>query len=334
MNSVIEELRDAAQAAQAGEPVGHRRYRLRHSFEHETATTTRFGTHLPPAILLQVESDPSNLGPTGDTIVSESTRALVDSGSPKISRTDGLSEVSSLYRRRGGADWGGVLSAAFSAMPAAIASSTSPVAGVLATAGVAELALAAVRSWQANRRRTPEEIVATLPEAGPIRQHAGLAAIEWLRRFLHISLDRCFRIAHVSPATYYSWRSKPDTVVRPNTVEALLRVTASIRLLESAVGASTARQILIAGSPNLLDQLSEGSEEFEGALRAIFERAQPSVERLPPRMEEARSILDRLRSLDVAAAANADPRPLGSARQPDEQAVDGIDGGSDIESGA
>jgi hypothetical protein len=155
-------------------------------------------------------------------------------------------------------------------------------------------------------------------DAGPT--HPGLAGIEWLHAFLGegVSRDHALKIARVPPATFYAWQSKPLSAVRPKTIAHLLRVNASLKLLETAHGSEHAHVILNSGSPNLLHQLFSGGAEAEAALERIADRAQPAAVTSPAaRVVDRNDLLARLRSLDAAAESQPDPSPLGGAAQID-----------------
>ena len=323
--TTVEHLRDIAQANQARESVGHHRFSRNRPFGG-AAIATPTGTKLPTGRPIQADSWHSSSQSTGGYELDRRLLSLRQSGIPPVSTTDGLLQLSELYddiRRR---DWVEIVSAALAAIPSV--GTTSPGIDVL-SAGVSGLVSSAVRAWQAARLRSLESFVASIPEEHPSRGHAGIAAIDWLRAFLGISLDRVFRIGHISPATYYAWKAKPSSGVRPATIESLLRVVASVKVLESARGAEDTRRTLLVGSPTFLDRLAGEGEAFEQALRELDDLARPTVESPPPRMTDPVSIMERLRSLDTAAAGNTDPRPLGSARQLSGQADDS----SDVEDG-
>lgn len=161
--------------------------------------------------------------------------------------------------------------------------------------------------------------------------HPGLAGIEWLHAFLGegVSRDHALKIASVPPATFYAWQNKPLSAVRPKTIAHLLRVNASLKLLETAHGSEHAHVILNAGSPNLLHQLVSGGAEAEAALKRIADRAQPAETSPAARVADRSELLARLRSLDAAAESQPDPSPLGGAAQIDtglaEQLRDDMD---------
>jgi hypothetical protein len=106
-------------------------------------------------------------------------------------------------------------------------------------------------------------------------------------------------------------------MVRPKTIERLLRVTASVRLLVTAVGEERARTLLMSGSPNLLDRLSGSSRVADRALRTIAEEARPALVSPPERVTDVDAMLARLHDLDAAADAWPDDAPLGDAAQVD-----------------
>jgi len=156
------------------------------------------------------------------------------------------------------------------------------------------------------------------PSPAPTAAHAGLTDVEWLKTFLGVSRDRVLQISGISPATFYSWQSRPESTVRPKTVERLLRVVASIKLLGSALGWKPARLALNAGSPTLLDQLAGEPAAVEAALRKISKLAQPELRQPARTAADARSILARLQLLDVEAEERPDPNPLPIAARIDE----------------
>jgi hypothetical protein len=155
--------------------------------------------------------------------------------------------------------------------------------------------------------------------AEPATAHPGLTAVAWLRDFLCVSRDRVLQISGISPATFYSWQSRPESAVRPKTISRLLRVTASLKLLTAALGADAALLTLNVGSPTLLDQLAGRPAEVEAALKGIAEQAQPVVTRPVQPMTDSRSILAALRLLDIAAELDPDPNPLPPATRIDER---------------
>jgi hypothetical protein len=173
-------------------------------------------------------------------------------------------------------------------------------------AGLPPAIVKALQIW--NTRREISD-----PVDPTTRRHAGIAAVGWLCSNLSIARDRALRIAHVPQATYYSWVAKSDTVVRPKSVEHLLRVTSSLKLLESALGPEMARLVLTSGSPSLLDQLEDTPADAEAALHVIGERSQPQIAAPLNRVTDTHHILASLRRLDAISTRPPDPDPLGPA---------------------
>ena len=145
--------------------------------------------------------------------------------------------------------------------------------------------------------------------------HAGTEAVDWLRDFLEVSRDTALAVGQVSSATYYSWKSKPNSAVRPKTVARLLRVTATLRLLERSVGREEAGYLIRHGSPSLLERLQNAGDEFEQALDELAELAAPRVSRRPRRLASQEDALAQLAALEADDKAVAGLRPLGSARE-------------------
>jgi hypothetical protein len=143
-----------------------------------------------------------------------------------------------------------------------------------------------------------------------------LQRVEWLRDFLSVSREQALLIAGIPTATYYSWRKNPEVAIRPNTVERLGRVVATIRLLEAAVGGERTRDLLNSGHPTLIAQLAGEPETFEKALGIIAEMGRPVIERPVRRAKDRAQILERLSMLDDAADAAWRDGPPGPSTSP------------------
>ncbi len=146
--------------------------------------------------------------------------------------------------------------------------------------------------------------------------HPGLRNVEWLRDFLSISRDQAFAVAGVAPATFYAWQGNPTATVRPKTVAQLMRVTASLRLLERAVDRLRCRELLTSGSPSLIDDLTDGGERAEAALRSIIGFAEPAAAHVPiRRVITAEEMVAALEDLETSTETEPDTEPLGSAKR-------------------
>jgi hypothetical protein len=89
---------------------------------------------------------------------------------------------------------------------------------------------------------------------GP-RQHAGLRAVDDLRRWLTLTIVDIARIAWLSESTIYWWRQHPTSVVRPSKVDRLLALHALVGGMVAEFGEDDTRRWFRFGNPSPLDQL-------------------------------------------------------------------------------
>lgn len=313
MTTAMDELRDVQAAALSGKSLGDYR-RSRTSRRDVSIIVTPPGTRVAKPKIRR-ESGLSQSHVTGEGVVVNPAlgllRATTFEGTPTIGLPVGFRQSSGFVRT----NWATVISDAVDWIPAMIVE-TAALSTSERSAGLSFLAASALRSWHAARGSGGQSRNQTS------RRHAGISAIKWVCGYLDISQDRALRIGHVSPATFYSWIAKPDTAVRPKTVEHLLRVTASLKLLEAALKSKDSRYVLTAGSPSLLDRLAGDTASAETALRLVADRVEPRRVTPPRRVTDPGSILAQLEQLDVISEATEDPNPLGPAISLDEGDAD------------
>lgn len=153
------------------------------------------------------------------------------------------------------------------------------------------------------------ELATSPPETAHLR-HSGISGVEWLRTFLHVSRDRALELAGVSPATFYSWRERPSSTVRPKTIERLTRLVSSLRLAERSIGRDACVELVAAGSPSILDRLARSGSDFDEALSELMELARPRERRGRRRSFDRGDIMRQLGGVEEAAEQSPPSRPL------------------------
>jgi hypothetical protein len=99
------------------------------------------------------------------------------------------------------------------------------------------------------------------------RTHPGTLALEQLRTWLQLPLDRIVGVVALSPSTRAYWRSHPEAPLRLAKGGRLLRLRDAVGLLVGEVGAERARAILF-GEHWLERPLDEGDlARLEGRVR-------------------------------------------------------------------
>jgi hypothetical protein len=85
--------------------------------------------------------------------------------------------------------------------------------------------------------------------------HAGLRAVDDLRRWLSLTVADIVRIAGISESTIYWWAEHPTSIPRPAKIDRLLGLQALVWGLVEDLGEATTRQWFRAGHPSPLDRL-------------------------------------------------------------------------------
>lgn len=133
--------------------------------------------------------------------------------------------------------------------------------------------------------------------ATPRTENIGTETVMWLRDLLGLTQERACRAGHVSVPTFYLWRKKPDSIVRPATIADGLRLRSTLELAISRLGREDLVRILKSGSPSLLDQLM-AEETWEGVVATIAALGQPAITSPAARGGEVEDYLERLDQLD------------------------------------
>jgi hypothetical protein len=122
---------------------------------------------------------------------------------------------------------------------------------------------------QLSEEAEPSEATPTIRDAiGAGRDlHAGLRAVDDLRRWLSLNVADIARIAGLSESTVYWWAEHPTSVPRPAKIDRLLGLQALAWGLVEDLGQVRARQWFRTGRPSRLDRLRRDP----GALPAIEE---------------------------------------------------------------
>jgi hypothetical protein len=106
--------------------------------------------------------------------------------------------------------------------------------------------------------------------------HAGLRAVDDLRRWLSLSVAEIVRIAGLSESTVYWWAEHPASTPRPAKIDRLLGLQALAWGLVEDLGEPMTRRWFRAGSPSPLDLLRRDP----GALPVVEERGYRLLQRL------------------------------------------------------
>jgi len=86
-------------------------------------------------------------------------------------------------------------------------------------------------------------------------EHAGLRAVEDLRRWLTLTIADIARIAWLSESTIYWWMQHPISTVRPAKVDRLLGIHALASGLVDELGEDGTRRWFRFGNPSPLHRL-------------------------------------------------------------------------------
>lgn len=106
--------------------------------------------------------------------------------------------------------------------------------------------------------------------------HAGLRAVDDLRRWLTLNVADVARIAGLSESTVYWWAEHPTSIPRPAKVDRLLGLQALASGLVEDLGRAKARQWFRTGRPSRLDRLRRNPE----ALSAVEEQGYKLLQQL------------------------------------------------------
>jgi hypothetical protein len=132
--------------------------------------------------------------------------------------------------------------------------------------------------------------------------HAGLRAVDDLRRWLSLSVAEVARIAGLSESTIYWWAEHPTSTPRPAKIDRLLGLQALAWGLVEDLGEPMTRQWFRAGRPSPLDRLRRDP----GALPVVEEQGYKLLQRLAnKRLADAgRPVTDDDDQRDVARLAD------------------------------
>jgi hypothetical protein len=134
--------------------------------------------------------------------------------------------------------------------------------------------------------------------------HAGLRAVDDLRRWLSLSVAEVARIAGPSESTIYWWAEHPTSTPRPAKIDRLLGLQALAWGLIEDLGEPMTRQWFRAGRPSPLDRLRHDPE----ALPVVEEQGYKLLQRLAnKRLADAgpgRPVTDDDDQRDVARLAD------------------------------
>lgn len=86
-------------------------------------------------------------------------------------------------------------------------------------------------------------------------RHAGLRAVNDLRRWLSLTASDVARLGGIGESTIYWWTDHPTSVPRPAKIDRLLRLQALVWGLIDDLGETITRQWFRAGHPSPLDRL-------------------------------------------------------------------------------
>jgi hypothetical protein len=106
--------------------------------------------------------------------------------------------------------------------------------------------------------------------------HAGLRAVDDLRRWLTLNVADIARIAGLSESTVYWWAEHPTSVPRPAKLDRLLGLQALAWGLVEDLGPAEARQWFRSGHPSPLDRLCRDP----GALSAVEDQGYKLLQQL------------------------------------------------------
>lgn len=157
--------------------------------------------------------------------------------------------------------------------------------------------------------------------ATPRTENVGVETVTWLRDFLATSQERACAYAHVPLATFYMWRKKPNSVVRPASVSDGLRLRATLELAASLLGRDEVVRLISSGHPSVLDRLGSATT-WNDAVGAIAALSTPDLTRPAQPMNEADSYLERLNDLDAAHEPSPGSVILGAVQMSPEQIAD------------
>jgi hypothetical protein len=133
--------------------------------------------------------------------------------------------------------------------------------------------------------------------------HAGLRAVDDLRRWLSLSVAEVARIAGLSESTIYWWAEHPTSTPRPAKIDRLLGLQALAWGLVEELGEPMTRQWFRAGRPSPLDRLRRDP----GALPVVEEQGYKLLQRLANKRladaEPGRPVTDDDDQRDVARLA-------------------------------
>ena len=107
-------------------------------------------------------------------------------------------------------------------------------------------------------------------------RHAGLRAIDDLRRWLSLNVADIARIADLSESTVYWWAEHPTSIPRPAKIDRLLGLQALAWGLVEDLGEAMTRQWFRVGHPSPLDRLRRDP----GALPVVEEQGYKLLQRL------------------------------------------------------
>lgn len=162
----------------------------------------------------------------------------------------------------------------------------------------------------------------------PHTQNVGYETITWLRDFLGCSQERACRYGRVPPATFYMWRTRHQSMVRPTTVADALKLRSSLELASQKLGRVALIRTITSGSPSILDDLAGEEDDWNRAVSRIASMAEPTITSAVPRVGRAENYVEQLRRLDEEDS-DEDGVVLGARKMSEEEIAEAESWGRD-----
>lgn len=128
-------------------------------------------------------------------------------------------------------------------------------------------------------------------------QHAGLRAVDNLRRWLNLTVAGIAHLADLSESTIYWWAEHPASVPRPAKIDRLLGLEALIAGLVEELGMAAAARWFRRGNPGPLTRLREDPSSFVDVEEAVYgflmERARARLNAASPQRVVTEQQYDR-----------------------------------------
>lgn len=178
---------------------------------------------------------------------------------------------------------------------------------------------------------SPPVFVSVKPAKGrgrPYTQNIGYETITLLRDFLGCSQERACRYGRVPPATFYMWRNRPESMVRPATVADALKLRSSLELASQKLGRVALIRTITFGSPSILDDLAGEEADWNRAVSRIASMAEPTIISAVPRVGRTEDYAEQLRRLD-GEDSDEDGVVLGARKMSEEDIAEAESWGRD-----